>query len=172
MRLISDEVRTGTLERLMTSPVSDAAVVVGKWLAAVAFLVVLLAPLLVQAAVLEWFADPDPGPIATGFVGLVLVGGLYLAIGVAASAATENQVIAFLLTVFVICMFTFLLFFLPEQGFVPPAARSAMYYANVNTQFADFNRGLIDVRNFVYFVSMTGLFLFVAVKLLESRRWR
>ena len=172
MRLISDELRSGTIERLMTSPVSDAAVVGGKWLAAMGLLVVLLSPLWVHVAVLEWFADPDPGPIVTGFVGLVLVGGLYLAIGVCASAASENQVIAFLLTVFVICMLTFLLYFLPEQAFVPPAARSAMYYANVNTQFADFNKGLIDARNFVYFVSMIGLFLFIAVKLLESRRWR
>jgi ABC-2 type transport system permease protein len=172
MRLLSEEISRGTLEKLMTSPVGEAQVVLGKWLAAVAFFAVLLLPLVVQFGVLELSADPDWGPAITGLVGLLLVGGLYLAIGVFASAASENQIIAFLLTVFVICLLTFLLYFLPEATFVPPRVRAAMFYANVNRQFEDFNKGLIDLRNFVYFLSVTALFLFLAVKLLESRRWR
>lgn len=172
MRLLSEELSRGTIERLMTSPVGDVQIILGKWLAAMAFFAVLLLPLVVQAVVLEMTADPDLGPVVTGLVGLFLVGALYLAIGTFASAATENQIIAFLLTVFVICALTFLLYFLPEATFIPPGVRSAMYYANVNRQFADFNKGLIDVRNFVYFVTVTALFLFLAVKLLESRRWR
>jgi ABC-2 type transport system permease protein len=172
MRLLSEELSRGTIERLMTSPVSDTQVVLGKWLAAVAFFVVLLLPLLVQFAVLEWHASPDWGPALTGLLGLLLVGGLYLAIGVFASAASENQIIAFLLTVLLICGLTFLLFFLPSATFLPPGVRAALFYANVNRQFEDFNKGLIDIRNFVYFLTLTGLFLFLAVKLLESRRWR
>lgn len=172
MRLVSEEFSRGTIERLMTLPVTESQVVVGKWLASVVFLAVLLLPLLVEAAVLEYLGDPDYGPIATGLLGLGLVSALYAAIGVFASAATQNQVIAFMAAVFVICVLTFVLFFLPEASFVSPGVKAAMYYANVNRQYADFAKGLIDVRNFAYFASGTALFLFLAVKLLESRRWR
>ena len=172
MRLVSEEFRSGTIEPLMTSPVSDTHVILGKWLGAMGFFAVLLTPLLAQVAVLEMTAQPDYGPIVAGLVGLVLVGGLYLAVGTFASAATENQIIAFLLTVFLICIFTVGMYFLPRASFVGSGLRRAMFYLNVNMQFEDFNKGLIDISNLVYFISGTGLFLFFAVKTLESRRWR
>ncbi len=172
MRLISEEFRSGTVEPLLTAPVTDTQVVVGKWLGAMGFFSVLLVPLLVLVAVLEITASPDFGPIVTGLVGLVLVGGFYLAIGAFASAATQNQIIAFMLTVFIICVFTIAMFFLPQAAFLGPGVREAMFYLNVNMQFADFNKGLIDTSNFVYFATGIALFLFLAVKLLESRRWR
>jgi ABC-2 type transport system permease protein len=172
MRLLSEEFRSGTIESLMTSPVCDTHVILGKWLGAMGFFLVLLAPLVILAAVLEIHADPDLGPIFTGLLGLLLVGGLYLAIGTFASATSENQIIAFLLTIFVICTITFLTFFLPQAGFVSPHVREALYYLNVNLQFEDFSKGLFDTSNLVFFVSGIILFLFFAVKLLESRRWR
>ncbi|MEE9404263.1 MAG: ABC transporter permease subunit [Algisphaera sp.] len=172
MRLLSEEMARGTLERLGTSPVSDTQVILGKWLAAMAFLALLFIPLLIQIGLLIWHGDPDFGPLLSGLLGVVLVGALYLAVGTFASAATENQIIAFLLAMFVIAGLTFLFFFLPESGVLPATVRAAVLYANVNRQFAEFNRGVIDLRNVLYFVSMTGLFLFLAVKLLESRRWR
>ena len=172
MRLVSEELARGTLERLATSPVGEPQIVLGKWLAAVVFFCIMLLPLLAQLVLLELNGRPDWGPAITGLLGLVLVGALYLAIGTFASAASENQIIAFLLSVFLICGFTFLLYFLPESQLIPANVRAAMYYANVNRQYEDFNKGLIDIRNFVYFASVTALFLFLAVKLLESRRWR
>ncbi|MEX0653548.1 MAG: ABC transporter permease [Phycisphaeraceae bacterium] len=172
MRLVSDEFRTGTIEPLMTAPLSDAQVILGKWLGAMGFYLVLLVPLVVLAVVLAIHASPDPGPIVTGLIGLTLVGGLYLAIGIFASAMTENQIIAFLATVFIISLLTFLMFFLPRAAWVLPALRDAMFYLNVNGQFADFNRGLIDLANFTYFATGIALFLFLAVKVLESKRWR
>jgi len=172
MRLISEELRSGTVEPLMTAPLSDVQVIVGKWLGAMGFLAVLMVPLLILAVVLEFVADPDYGPIVTGLLGLMLVGGLYLAIGTAASTLSENQIIAFLVTVFVICVLTFMMYFLPAAGFVTQGQREAMFYLNVNRQYEDFAKGLIDTSNFVYFITGITLFLFVAVKLLESRRWR
>jgi len=172
MRLISEELRSGTYERLMTSPVNDIQVVLGKWLGALGFFCILLSPLLVHIAVLEWFAEPELGPILTGLLGLVLVGALYLAIGVFASAWTQNQIIAFLLTVFIIAVPTFAAFFLAEQAVLDPSTRHLVAYISVNAQYQDFAKGLIDIRNFVYFLSGTALFLFLAVKLVESRRWR
>ncbi len=172
MRLISDEYRSGTIEPLMTSPLSDTQVVVGKWMGAMGFFKILLLPLLVLVVVLECTGDPDYGPILTGLVGLLLVGGFYLAIGTFASAVSENQIIAFLLTVFIVCFFTIVLFFLPQASFASGAWRQAMMYLNVNSQFEDFTKGVIDLTNFVFFLSGTAFFLFLAVLLLQSRRWR
>lgn len=172
MRLLAEEYRSGSIEPLMTAPVSDAQVVLGKWLGALGFLAALLIPLLVIIAVMELTASPDYGPVFTGFVGLLLVGGFYLAIGAFASAVTANQIIAFLLTIFIINLFTLLLQYLASAPFVSAEWQDALLYANVNWQFETFNKGLIDVRGLIYFISGTAVFLFLAVKLLESRRWR
>jgi len=172
MRLISEELRSGTFERLMTSPVSDAQVVAGKWLGAFAFFCVLLSPLVVHAVVLELVGSPEIGPIVTGLVGLALVGALYLAIGVFASAWTQNQIIAFLLTVFIIGLPTFAAYYAAGRAIPDPSIDRLIRYLSVNQQYADFAKGLIDVRNFVYFLSGTALFLFLAVLLVQSRRWR
>lgn len=173
MRLISEEFRSGTIESLMTSPVSDAQVIVGKWLGAMGFFItVILAPLVVLVVVLEANGRPDYGPIFTGILGLILVGGLYLAIGTFSSAITQNQIIAFLLTAFLICLLTILLYFLPQAEFVGATLRKALLYMNVNAQFEDFAKGLVDLTNFIYFLSGIALFLFLAVLVLQSRRWR
>ncbi len=172
MRLLADEYRHGTIESLMTAPVADAQVVIGKWFGAMAFFTVLLSPLLVFVIILTATSRPDFGPIITGFVGLLLVGGMYLAIGAFASAATQNQIIAFLLTVFIICMLTFAMFFLPRTAWGGDAMRPIYYHLDVNQQFDNFNKGLIDLSSVVYFVSGIGLFLFLAVVVLQSRRWR
>ena len=172
MRLISEELRSGTFERLMTSPVNDAQVVLGKWLGALAFFCVLLSPLVVHAFVLERVGSPELGPILTGLLGLVLVGALYLAIGVFASAWSQNQIIAFLLTVFIIAVPTFAAYYVAGERMPDPAVRRLVEYISVNQQYADFAKGLIDIRNFVYFLSGTALFLFLATTLVASRRWR
>jgi len=172
MRLLAEEFRAGTFETLMTAPVSDTQVVLGKWCGAMAFFAVLMIPLIVHIIVLEVVADPDYGPISSGLIGLALVGGLYIAIGTLASALTENQIIAFLLTVFVISVLTFMMYFLPQWDALPLWSRQAMQYLNVNIQFQDFNKGLIDIRNFVYFLSGTAMFLFLAVLVVQSKRWR
>jgi len=172
MRLLAEEFHSGTVETLMTAPITDAQVVAGKWLGAMGFFAALLSPLLIFVIVLESNGRPEYGPIFTGILGLFLVGGLYLAIGTFASAATQNQIIAFLLAFFIICLLTFAMYFLPRAAFVGPGLREAMFYLNVNQQFEDFNKGLIDISNFVFFVSGICYFLFLAVMLLQSRRWR
>ena len=172
MRLISEELRSGTFERLMTSPVSDAQVVLGKWLGALVFFCIMLLPLVAFAFALELVGSPEFGPIVTGLLGLVLVGALYLAIGVFASAWSQNQIVAFLLTVFIIALPTFAAYHLAGQRMPDPAVRRLIEYTTVNLQFADFAKGLIDIRNFVYFLSGTALFLFLATLLVQSRRWR
>jgi ABC-2 type transport system permease protein len=172
MRLLSEEFRSGTIESLMTAPIRDEHIVVGKWLGAMGFLLVLMVPLLVLTTLLNLFANPDPGPIFTGFVGLILVGGFYLAVGTFGSACNQNQIIAFVLTVFILGVFSFLTFFLPQAEFVNEFWREVMFYLNVYRQFEDFSQGLIDSSNFIFFITGILLFLFLAIKLLESQRWR
>lgn len=172
MRLVSEEFRSGTVETLLTAPVSDTQIIIGKWLGAMGFYAVLLAPLLLLALVLEAYGDPDWGPIRTGILGLLLVGGMYLAIGTFASALTQNQIIAFLITVLMICLLTIALFFIPQAAWVPQWLSRAMHYANVNHQFETFSKGLLALPNVIYFISGIALFLFLAIKTLESRRWR
>lgn len=172
MRLLSEEYQTNTIELLMTAPVSDVQVVAGKWLGAMGFFLTLLVPILVHAAILEIVADPDYGPIVTGLVGTVLVGGLYIAIGTWISAATRNQLIAWLLTALFTGCLTIGLHMFARATWVPSWLREAMFYINVDTQFEDFAKGLIDIRNFVFFLSGILLMLFLAMLTLQSRRWR
>ena len=173
MRLISEEFRAGTIEPLLTAPVSEMHVVLGKWLGAFGFFCVLLmAPMAVLVAVMEFSADPDYGPIFTGMLGLILVGGLYLAIGTFASAATKDQIISFLLTVFIISLFTVALHFVAEAEFWSNDMKRALKFINVFGQFEDFAKGVLTLSNLVFFGTGTAMFLFMAVKVLESRRWR
>ena len=127
MRLVSEEYRNGTIETLMTTPITDTQVIIGKWLGAMGFLMALFVPLVFLAGVLEMTGSPDWGPIISGFVGLLLAGGLYLAIGTFASALTQNQIIAFLITVFVICLLTITLYFM-QFGLSTQTAMSALKF--------------------------------------------
>ena len=113
MRLISEELNAGTIETLATSPINDTHIVLGKWLGALAFYTCMLLPTMMFVFVLELFADPDYGPIGSGYLGLLLVGGLYLAIGTLASALTRNQIIAFVFSVILILVLTVLTYYLP-----------------------------------------------------------
>jgi ABC-2 type transport system permease protein len=172
MRLISDEFHSGTIELLMTSPLTDTQLILGKWIGAMGFFLTLLVPTLVLVGVIEAFGDPDYGPLFTGYIGLILVGGFYLAIGTFASAISRNQIISYMLTVFTICLFTFVIFLLSRASFIPPKLQQAMQFMFVNGHFEDFGKGILDLSRVVYFVSATAFFLFLAVKLVESKRWR
>jgi ABC-2 type transport system permease protein len=173
MRMISEEFRSGTIEPLMTAPINEVHVILGKWLGAfLYFCILLLAPMLILIGLLEFSADPDYGPIVTGLLGLILVGGLYLAVGIFASAATKDQVISFLLTVFIICLFSIALHFVAQASFVSNDMARAFHFINVLSQYDDFAKGVLTMSNFVFFLTGTALFLFMAVKVLESRRWR
>ncbi len=172
MRLLSEELKEGTIELLMTAPISDAQVGVGKWLGAICFFGVLMSPILVQVVVLEIKANPDYGPIFTGLLGLLLVGGLYMAIGTCISAMTDSQLISYLITALITGGLTIGMYILSVVQWVPNSIKNVLYYINVDQQFDGFSKGLIDVRNLLFFVSGIILFLFLGVKMLESRRWR
>lgn len=171
MRLLAEEQRLGTLEALMTCPVSDAQVVVGKWAGALAFFALMLLPTLLYPIALEIYADPDYGPIITGYLGLLMVGGLYLAFGALASVLWTSQVLAYLLALFFWIGFWAVTEFVP--AYVPPPWSELIAWMSIHGRYAsDFAKGVIDLSTVVYFAALTIFFLVTAVKVLESRRWR
>ena len=172
MRLVSEELRSGTIEPLMTSPISDTQVIIGKWIGGLGFFLVMLSPLVVHVIVLEINADPDYGPIASGAVGLLFVGGLYMAIGVFVSSMTQNQISAFLITVLITGFLTIGMHLLKRAEFLSDWMREAVFFLNVDEQYGSFSKGLIDLSNFTFFITGIALFLFLAVVTLQSKRWR
>ncbi|MEM0913369.1 MAG: ABC transporter permease [Planctomycetota bacterium] len=172
MRTFSEEFASGSIEMLLTSPVSDAQIVIGKWLGAFGFYAAMLSPLVVQIVVLFLFARPDYGPIFTGLVGLLLVGGFFLAVGVFVSAMSDSQLVSFLVTTLITGTLAIGVYSFATEPSLPEWLRSGLYYVNISEHYSAFAKGLIDATNVVYFVSATALFLFLGVKLIESRRWR
>ncbi len=172
MRLLSEELRSGTIENLLTAPLTDGQIIVGKWLGALAFFVVLLLPTVVYLVLLERWSDPDYGPILSGYLGLLFVGGFYLAIGTFISSLSRNQIIAWVMTFFIILIFTVATAGWAVPRFLPDRWAEAVMFVNVNAQYEDFAKGLIDVSNLVYFVTGIALFLVLAVVSLQSRKWR
>lgn len=170
MRLLADEFRTGSIEALLTAPVKDWQVIVGKFLGTFLFYAVMLAPTLLYVAMLLAYGPGDWRPMATGYLGLLLVGALYIALGVLTSAMTRNQVVSAVLAFLATSVFTFLLWGITTQ--TTGVAFTVLRAINVYERFADFSRGLIDVKSLIFFVTTTAGVLFMAVKVLESRRWR
>lgn len=176
MRVISEELRLGTIEMLLTAPIRTADIIVGKYAAALGFLVLLLAPTLVFVIALEAYGRPDYGELLCGYLGVLLAGSVYLASGILASTLTASQVVAYLITVFF-----WIIVLLATKGVlqtdVLPAAwqdRTAelVLAADPELRLRDFAIGLFDTGNLVYFASLTIVLLIAAARALETRRWR
>jgi ABC-2 type transport system permease protein len=168
MRLLAEEKKSGTLELLTTKPVRDVEIVMGKFLAAWTLLAATLAPTLVYLVTLMVLGTPDLGPVVTGYLGLMLTGGVYIAIGLFASSLTENQIVAFLIGMVII-----LAFFLADKVllYMPAAIAPAVEYLGIDYHFSNIARGVIDSRDIIYFGSVLGFALMTATASLERRKW-
>jgi ABC-2 type transport system permease protein len=160
----------GTLELLLTSPVRDWEVVVGKFLASLAVLLLTIVITLSYALVLSVYGNPDPGPMAAGYLGLFLAAGALLSIGVLASALTQNQVVAAVVAIVInLVMWIVSAAGQVASGSVPTQILNQLgFYEHTS----NFWRGVIDTNDIVYFVSVMALALFIATRVLETRRWR
>ena len=179
MRMVSEEARSGVLEFLLTSPVSDAAVILGKLGAATTLMAVLWSSTLVYAGTVEWIGTVpaggvDWGPIWTGLLGSVLVSALFCALGLVASAGTSTP----LLAAFIALVGNIAILLLPIAGTATGLdathwVRQAIIKVDVLARYqGSFMLGVIDTRGLVFFLAWTGFFVFVAIRLLEARRWR
>jgi ABC-2 type transport system permease protein len=170
MRLIADETRTGTIETLMTAPVTDAEIVLGKFLGAMTFYVILLAAMLIYPIVLSLYGPVDAFLLVCQGIGLILAGALYISVGLFFSACTKHQVVAALISVTLLAIMTFASQELAQQV-EAGKVRIVLQQISVAAHFFDFVRGMLDLNHVVFFLSTTALFLFLTVKRLEMRRW-
>jgi ABC-2 type transport system permease protein len=169
MRLFSEEQKLGTIELLLTSPVRDWEVVLGKYLASLTFLLAMVALTLFYTLLLFVFASPDPGPIYAGYLGLLLYGAGALAIGLLTSSLTSNQIVAAVVATGILLILYFADF---AAGAVSGPASTIIREFGMKSHFDDFERGVIDTKHIIYFVSLTAFFLFLTSRALETRRWR
>jgi ABC-2 type transport system permease protein len=168
MRLLAEEKKAGTIELLTTKPLHDWEIVAGKFLAAWALIGVTLLPTLIYYITVAFLGDIDHGPVIGGYLGLLLMAGVYVAIGLLASSVTENQIVAFI--VGLLMMFAF---FMMDKVliFVPDFMTSVIEYLGIDFHFSNIARGVIDSRDIVYFGSMLGFTLYLSVVSLERRKW-
>lgn len=169
MRMISEEKKTGTMELLTTLPVRDGEIIAGKFLGGLLFLGVALLLTLPYVVTVMSLGRPDVGPIVGGYLGLILIGGAYLAIGLLASTWTRNQIIAFILAA-LICTF----FYYVDQliGAAWEATRQSLALLSVKAHAQNISRGVLDSRDLIFFASMIALPLLLSTYSLESRKWR
>lgn len=170
MRLISEELKTGTIEPLMTAPVSEGQVVLAKYFAALAFYVFLWLPTLAYAFIISRSSDLDWGPVFGGYVGVLGMGAMLLAVGLFASTFSKNQIVAAMGT-FALVFGIFVLSFL-ENLASGETAKSVLGYVNLLQHMEDFAKGVIDTRHLVYYVTTAALFLFLTSRALAARKWR
>lgn len=169
MRLVAEEKRQGTFEILMTLPVRDGEVVMGKYLASLMFLGAVLIMTLGYPITVSMAADLDWGPILGGYLGLVLLGGAYLAIGLLSTSVTEHQIIAFF-TAIVISFFFYYVSY--SSVFLPSGLASLVQYISFTYHFNNLARGVVDSRDVLFFLSIIAAALLGAVLSLKARRWR
>ena len=169
MRLFAEEKRSGTIELLMTSPVRDSEIILGKWLAALIMYMCVLAISAINIGILFMYGKPDWKPILMGYLGLLLQGGCLLAIGSFISTTTRNQIIAGGAT-FAVCLLLWVLDWV--SAYEQAAWAKVISYLSVVTHFEPFSKGVLDTKDVVFYVSMIFFGLFLTARSMESLRWR
>lgn len=168
MRLLAEEKKLGTIELLLTAPVRDSEIILGKFFGSLGIIMVMLVLTFYYPILLMVFGSPDIGPMAAGYLGLFLLSCASLAIGIFASSLTSNQIVAAVVTGGIL----FGLWFLGSLAdYLPVAMGDVIGYFSLSSYFPDFMTGIIDTRGVVYYLSVTALFLFLAIRSLENSRW-
>ena len=174
MRLLAEEKRSGTLEMLITLPVKDHEVILGKFLGAWSLVLILIASTFLYPIMMFWrpwnLGELDVGPVFAGYLGLMLYSMAAVAIGVLISALTDSQVIAFFITWFVLVFLSIVMGVLVEAT-SNQAFRAVVYFLSFDARLAPFARGQIITRDIVYFLSITVGCLMAAFRALERRKW-
>ena len=169
MGLLSQEKSLGTIEIISTLPIRERDIVFGKYLAGLTLILIALSSTVIHyITLIQVGTTIDHGAVFTGYLGLALLGGVYTAVGIFASSITENQVIAFIVGIAIV-----LTFFLMDKLliFVPSGLAGIVQYMSTEFHLSNISRGVIDTRNLIYFGSIIGFFLFMTIRMLESRKW-
>jgi len=169
MRTYAEEKRSGTIELLLTSPITDLQIILGKFLGAMALYAAMLGVMLVYIGALFVFGNPEWKPIATAYLGLLLMGGCFISVGMLISSFTKNQIVAGMLTFGV-----FLLLWIIDwtSSHFGPTGEAIVNHLSITRHFEDFAKGVIDTTHLVYYVSFITFGLFLTAKSVDSERWR
>lgn len=170
MRLWAEESKSGTLELLLTFPAKEIELVFGKFLASLALLAVALFLTLPLAVMVAFLGDLDWGPVVGGYVGALLLGAAYLAVGQFLSALTENQILAFILAL-VVCLALYGMGTELVVGFFSDRTATILRALGTGSRFESIARGVIDLRDLLYYVSLTSFFTLLSVGALRAKRW-
>jgi ABC-2 type transport system permease protein len=169
MRVFAEEKRTGTIELLLTSPVKDIEIILGKWLGAVALYACVLLMSILNIALLFAWGKPDLKPVLVGYLGLLLQGGCLLALGTLISTMTKNQIIAGIATFFLSLLLWLLSWY---TAFDTTVTSQVLGYLSIVTHFENFGKGVLSSKDVLFYLSLTYFSLFLTARSLESLRWR
>jgi len=169
MRLFAEERRSGTLELLLTYPVRDGAVLIGKYLAALTLYSVMIGAMLAYPLILSYFAHVEWGSLLTGYIGLLLMGAMFAAVGLFASSLTENQIVAAVVAFGILLSFWIIGWL---ANFVSGPVGAVLTHLSLLEHNDAFAKGVLDTKDVIYYLDFIALALFLALRSLESRRWR
>jgi len=169
MRTYAEEKRTGTIELLLTSPLTDAQIVLGKFFGALALYTLMLAVTWIHIGILFIYGNPEWKPIVTGYLGLLLMGASFLSIGLLISSLTKNQIVAGMVTFAVLLLLWTLNWMSESSG---PTTQKILSALSITERFDDFSKGVIAVSHLVYYLSFITFGLFLTAKSVDSERWR
>ena len=168
MRSFAEEKRSGTIELLLTSPLTDVQIILGKFLGAMALYALMLSLTLIHIGVLFWYGEPEWAPVLSGYLGLLLMGGSFISIGLAISSMTKNQIVAGVATFAVLLLFWVINWIGDAAG---STTQSVLAYLSILEHFDDFSKGVIDTTHVTYYVSFITLGLFLTAKSMDMERW-
>jgi len=169
MRTYAEEKRSGTIELLLTSPLTDWQIILGKFAGAMLLYAAMLAVTLIHVGVLFYYGNPEWKPIATGYLGLLLMGGCFISVGLLISSLTKNQIVAGMVTFAVFLMLWVINWI---GSFVGPTAQAVLQTLSITEHFDDFAKGIIDTKHLIYYFSFMAFGLFLTMKSVDSERWR
>jgi ABC-2 type transport system permease protein len=170
MRTYSEEKRSGTIELLLTSPLSDFQIIMGKFLGALGLYAVMLAVTLIHMAILFVYGSPELGPLVTAYLGLLLLGGCFLSLGLFISSLTKNQIVAGMMTFAVFLMF-WIISWIASVGSGGMLSDVAAYLSIID-HFDDFAKGVLDTTHLIYYLSFITFSLYLTAKSVDTERWR
>lgn len=168
MRLFSEELNVGSYEILLTLPVTFGDIIIGKFLAAISFVSIMISPTIIYAITLSFLGNLDWGPIFGGYIGAILLGATFSSIGIFASLLTRNQVIAFIIGMAICFSFTLLTDFI--LYFIPNAFIGFIQYFSANFHFRNIAKGIIDSRDLLYFITISFISLFGAKIVMSNKK--
>lgn len=169
MRTFAEEKRSGTIELLLTSPITDFHIVFAKFLAALSLYGVMIGATLLHMGLLFLYGNPEWKPLVAGYLGMLLLGGSFISLGLLFSSLTKNQIVAAFLAFFVF-LFLWLMEFMKD--WIPPTAGRLVQELSVTSHMENFFKGIIDTKDLVYYLSFIGFGLFLTKQSVEAHRWR